>query len=424
MNKITDITEIYDYLDNLKNENYLVLIAIKDTIGIKTNGNLIEKFNEIGIARDLSKEYGHSYICVIDGCQCKYDSVGIKESESRYYFSQYGHDYGLVSRVYRNGNYSSITIDEKEYSVNSRGFNIVVFDKNQDRIIDSVCFDTHVSGYTCMRNLDYSGHVAPSIHMDSKIDASVSDILKRVNTLESTLSELKAQNERLQGLIEVKFQHNYMLHTINSIKSKESYDDARLRFFKKMPKATGDLRMLQLASKALLMKLDEVCRKENITYWIDDGTLLGAVRHEGFIPWDDDVDVGMMRKDIEKLMTAIAKYPDLEITECYRVFGGPHHNYAFNFKGIYSFRIDLFIHDWYADSSDLSWEEHQEYRIKLCKETQNLFKDVPNRDSSIPITGKKLTEVKKLIDKYMQIDTKKVSEADANAIVWSLDNVS
>ncbi len=51
----------------------------------------------------------------------------------------------------------------------------------------------------------------------------------------------------------------------------------------------------------LLMELDRVCKKHGLTYYADSGTLLGAIRHKGFIPWDDDLDVAMMREDYEKL---------------------------------------------------------------------------------------------------------------------------
>ena len=51
----------------------------------------------------------------------------------------------------------------------------------------------------------------------------------------------------------------------------------------------------------LLHKLDEVCKKYNLRYFADSGTLLGAARDKGYIPWDDDIDIVMLRKDYEKL---------------------------------------------------------------------------------------------------------------------------
>ncbi len=51
----------------------------------------------------------------------------------------------------------------------------------------------------------------------------------------------------------------------------------------------------------LMVEFDRVCKEHDITYFLDGGTLLGAVRHQGFIPWDDDADLIMFRADFEKL---------------------------------------------------------------------------------------------------------------------------
>lgn len=61
------------------------------------------------------------------------------------------------------------------------------------------------------------------------------------------------------------------------------------------------LRQCQLASLHLLHVLDKVCEENGLRYWLAFGTLLGAVRHKGFIPWDDDIDVYMTMSDLKKL---------------------------------------------------------------------------------------------------------------------------
>lgn len=76
---------------------------------------------------------------------------------------------------------------------------------------------------------------------------------------------------------------------------------------KTFPKATGSLRDLQECDVALLKVFDLACRKNNLTYWMDWGTLLGAVRHGGFIPWDDDMDVSMPREDYDRALEILPK---------------------------------------------------------------------------------------------------------------------
>jgi lipopolysaccharide cholinephosphotransferase len=67
------------------------------------------------------------------------------------------------------------------------------------------------------------------------------------------------------------------------------------------------LRKVQLRLLDILVEIDKICRKHDIKYWIDFGTLLGAVRHRGFIPWDDDIDVTMPTEDYHHFLEIAPK---------------------------------------------------------------------------------------------------------------------
>ena len=62
------------------------------------------------------------------------------------------------------------------------------------------------------------------------------------------------------------------------------------------------LRKLQLKELESLVYFDEFCKKHELTYFLLGGCVIGAIRHNGFIPWDDDIDVMMPRRDYERML--------------------------------------------------------------------------------------------------------------------------
>ena len=85
---------------------------------------------------------------------------------------------------------------------------------------------------------------------------------------------------------------------------------------KKLPSDAQVFRKVGLTRKEyklldkLMIDINTALTKHNVRYWMDGGTMLGAVRHRGMIPWDDDVDIGVYAEDEKKLHTALQTLED------------------------------------------------------------------------------------------------------------------
>ena len=96
--------------------------------------------------------------------------------------------------------------------------------------------------------------------------------------------------------------------------------ELRCKIFDALPDAEGDIRLMQQANAALMSKLDAICVANNIQYWLSYGSLVGTLSRSGFIPWDDDIDICMLRSDVDKLTAALIDDPEYQITLVYDWF--------------------------------------------------------------------------------------------------------
>ncbi len=131
-----------------------------------------------------------------------------------------------------------------------------------------------------------------------------------------------------------------------------------------LPKARGDLRKVQQIQSTFLDILQTIFDKYNIPFWADIGTLLGAVRHKGFIPWDDDIDIAMLREDYIKapeiFNKELAPYGfSIRLDAAIKFYWEIDENNRFSLGEIYP-------HDLYYKRIE-STEEHKNLDLKTAK---------------------------------------------------------
>lgn len=114
------------------------------------------------------------------------------------------------------------------------------------------------------------------------------------------LQFLEMENKISQLNTKIEFLENKMRDFESIINSNnELFNTIFLNYTLKPNKLLFNVQSLCLE---LLSFVNKICQKHNIKWWLDCGNLLGSIRHENFIPWDDDVDIGMMRKDYHKFI--------------------------------------------------------------------------------------------------------------------------
>lgn len=184
------------------------------------------------------------------------------------------------------------------------------------------------------------------------------------------------------------------------------------------------------AQMEVLSKVDHICKENGITYFADWGTLLGAVRHKGYIPWDDDMDICMLRPDYIRFMDVIKNYSDdLQFYGIYNMEDwGMNASRVVNFTGFrierdvlkkyhgcpYGIGIDIFPLDYVPREKEL--EEEQKSVIKMIANADAIKMQIEN-DSLLSEDVEVKEEYAELIRKieeicHMEFSTKNPSRQE------------
>lgn len=150
---------------------------------------------------------------------------------------------------------------------------------------------------------------------------------------------------------------------------------------------SNELKQLQLE---ILDCVADYCQKNNIVYWLDCGTLLGAIRHNGYIPWDDDIDLGMLRPDFDRFINGFNGFNARYQVRC--IENDP--DFYFGFAKVldtqtilyepdengqkYSINIDVVVYD---NAPDDSGELKKAFMRRDFYRTCNILRNYNNKPS-------------------------------------------
>lgn len=131
-----------NYLSALHKSDFLIIMAVKDESSRAVTDDIISSMKKLGLKSDLHKAGTHrSYIAIIDEHTVLHEEIS---QDSLYYDGTIdGTTLQVISQNFNADNFSSIRLNDAEYSLNQCGLNIVVYDKANQQLVDSVTFDTY-----------------------------------------------------------------------------------------------------------------------------------------------------------------------------------------------------------------------------------------------------------------------------------------
>ena len=209
----------------------------------------------------------------------------------------------------------------------------------------------------------------------------------------------------------------------------EDLPSAKKRFFRSMSPATGGARLFQQGCAQLLTEFDELCNKHDIPYWIAFGTLLGAVRHGGFIPWDDDIDLCMMRSDIQHIVKMMQNDNKSRVSIIYDAW-----NFCKQVRFMYRDRrnpcfLDLFIFEETNAPTPDTFDRLFTLRHRMIDEmrSSDLFPTWKSKEF-VPVEDPLSRDIERLFAQYREesasiLMTPHPNASETEGVIWGIENL-
>ncbi|MBP3329912.1 MAG: LicD family protein [Clostridia bacterium] len=251
---------------------------------------------------------------------------------------------------------------------------------------------SYVSGYTYITDAlfaliyGFSGLKNGNVYNISSFSASIAEIKQKIYNMfkekfSVSCSLDSCESPKTKALCSLKIKKSGLEFTaiddaVFCIVS--SYFDLEYDYKKRLPQYCSKLELLKKVELDILKEIDRICKKHNIKYFLTGGSLLGAIRYGKSIPWDDDLDIGMLRSDFEKFRRvcpdeidrnkfAYASYTTEE--NCHYLFDKirlKNTYFSTEFSSDYKIQdgvfVDIFVYDTTSES-----EKMQRLHINLVK---------------------------------------------------------
>jgi len=196
--------------------------------------------------------------------------------------------------------------------------------------------------------------------------------------------------------------HNKRIEQLrNSNVSEENLD---LIFKDQRHLVNGDVEKIRNISMKILSMIDHLSKEHDFNYFMSYGTLIGVIRHQGFIPWDDDIDIMMTKQDVEKLIQVSYKLPDsinffaqglnfLKVMDKYS---------KISIDGQRGVAVDIFVLDG-ADEKFSFVNVHNQKRIHLSKADIFPLSSLPFENTVAPVPHNYHQLLTNIYGDYMQL---------------------